>query len=357
MSALSRYAAAIYHLGPRQAALNLLHRARQRTRWYGRYARPGRGLEWRRARAHRASRARGRLAARRAGASRPSAARPRSAIRRTGTARRPLLWLFNLHYFGWLAALPSDEQRRLVLDWILRYRPSGAPAGLVALPVEPAPAALGARALRRRSARGGAHARAGLDRGAGGLPRRHARASPARQPPARERDHAQAARGLPARPRHAPAGSRLADSVLDAELAEQFLLDGGHFERSPMYHALLVHGLLDLVNVLPDERRAAHPARGAPPGHAAFPRGDCAIRTARSRSSTTPRSGSRRARRARSGTRLASASRLPLQAGLLSRDGLPRVARGGRLPRGATPGRSGPTTSRRTRTATSSPTS
>jgi uncharacterized heparinase superfamily protein len=45
---------------------------------------------------------------------------------------------------------------------------------------------------------------------------------------------------------------RLADRILDRELPEQFLPDGGHFERSPMYHALLLHGLLDLVNVLED---------------------------------------------------------------------------------------------------------
>jgi uncharacterized heparinase superfamily protein len=46
--------------------------------------------------------------------------------------------------------------------------------------------------------------------------------------------------------------SRLADTVLEKELDEQFLADGGHFERSPMYHALLVRGLLDVLNVLPD---------------------------------------------------------------------------------------------------------
>ena len=40
--------------------------------------------------------------------------------------------------------------------------------------------------------------------------------------------------------------------MLRRELPEQFLHDGGHFERSPMYHALLTHGLLDLVNVLPE---------------------------------------------------------------------------------------------------------
>ena len=34
-----------------------------------------------------------------------------------------------------------------------------------------------------------------------------------------------------------------------AQLAEQVLADGGHFERSPMYHAILLEDLLDLINL------------------------------------------------------------------------------------------------------------
>ncbi len=52
-------------------------------------------------------------------------------------------------------------------------------------------------------------------------------------------DGAEAARWL-------KVGRRLIDEQLD----EQFLADGGHFERSPMYHALALEDLLDLVNVL-----------------------------------------------------------------------------------------------------------
>jgi len=33
-----------------------------------------------------------------------------------------------------------------------------------------------------------------------------------------------------------------------AQLAEQVLSDGGHFERSPMYHAIMLEDLLDLIN-------------------------------------------------------------------------------------------------------------
>jgi uncharacterized heparinase superfamily protein len=38
--------------------------------------------------------------------------------------------------------------------------------------------------------------------------------------------------------------------ILQRELREQVLPDGGHFERSPMYHALALEDLLDLLNVL-----------------------------------------------------------------------------------------------------------
>jgi hypothetical protein len=38
--------------------------------------------------------------------------------------------------------------------------------------------------------------------------------------------------------------------LLLSELAEQVLDDGGHFERSPMYHALVLEDVLDVVNLL-----------------------------------------------------------------------------------------------------------
>lgn len=37
--------------------------------------------------------------------------------------------------------------------------------------------------------------------------------------------------------------------ILDAEIPEQILPDGGHFERSPMYHAIVLEDLLDLANL------------------------------------------------------------------------------------------------------------
>lgn len=37
--------------------------------------------------------------------------------------------------------------------------------------------------------------------------------------------------------------------LLEQEIPEQILADGGHFERSPMYHALVLEDVLDLVNL------------------------------------------------------------------------------------------------------------
>ncbi|WP_018718410.1 heparinase II/III family protein [Arhodomonas aquaeolei] len=37
--------------------------------------------------------------------------------------------------------------------------------------------------------------------------------------------------------------------ILDREVTEQILPDGGHFERSPMYHVIIFEDLLDLLNV------------------------------------------------------------------------------------------------------------
>src|SRR5690606_16806096 len=42
---------------------------------------------------------------------------------------------------------------------------------------------------------------------------------------------------------------RIGLGILAGELEEQFLADGGHFELSPMYHALSFEDLLDLINV------------------------------------------------------------------------------------------------------------
>ena len=54
--------------------------------------------------------------------------------------------------------------------------------------------------------------------------------------------------------------------ILERELPEQILADGGHFERSTMYHALALEDLLDLLNLVAARGDAASPAQHLLPG-------------------------------------------------------------------------------------------
>ena len=54
--------------------------------------------------------------------------------------------------------------------------------------------------------------------------------------------------------------------ILERELPEQILADGGHFERSTMYHALALEDLLDLLNIIAARADAASPAQRLVPG-------------------------------------------------------------------------------------------
>jgi len=44
--------------------------------------------------------------------------------------------------------------------------------------------------------------------------------------------------------------------LFEKETQKQILADGWHYERSPMYHALMLEGYLDILNVLSDRREA-----------------------------------------------------------------------------------------------------
>ena len=47
---------------------------------------------------------------------------------------------------------------------------------------------------------------------------------------------------------------RSSKKLLEAELKEQILNDGGHFELSPMYHKLILTRLLDCINLIGNNR-------------------------------------------------------------------------------------------------------
>jgi uncharacterized heparinase superfamily protein len=251
MSALVRLAAAIYHLGPRQAARNLLHRATRGTRRFGRYRHAARGLEW-------AGHARSAFLPH-AGGARLEAGQFTANARTLAIGEppgwestAPLLWLFNLHYFAWLHALPREEQRRLVLDWIERYPPGGRRPGWM-----PYPLSLRLRHWATLLFAAEGWSDASRDRLLDSIEAQaeclsdtleyHLRGNHLLESAITLKLLAACFRG-PAVERW----RRRADLLLHEELGEQFLLDGGHVERSPTYHARLAHGLLDLMNVLPD---------------------------------------------------------------------------------------------------------
>jgi len=174
----------------------------------------------------------------------------------------PKLWLYNLHYFDDLnadgAQARSDWQRALLARWIAENPPAGgngwepyptslrianwikwalsgnAPAGDMAHSL-----AVQARWLRRRLERHllGNH----LFANAKAL----AFAGAFFDGPEADAWRAQ---GL---------------ALLRRELAEQVLPDGGHFERSPMYHALILEDLLDLIQLALRWPGAVAPAQAA----------------------------------------------------------------------------------------------
>ncbi len=248
-----RYAAALHNIGLRQAAHHAWHRARRRARRYGRYERAKGDLCWV-----------GRAATpflEHSGGARLGEGRFTAVgfSRHVGMppdwdCEGPLLWRYNLHSFAYLHALPREVQVRLVHDWIQRYGPSARRPGWMPNPIS----------LRLRHWVQGLFA-------AEWLTSRHAELFASIEAQARcladtlELDlrgnhlleNALTLKAIAACFTGSPVErwGRIADDLLRRELPEQFLVDGGHFERSPMYHGLVTVGLLDLLNVLPSADR------------------------------------------------------------------------------------------------------
>ena len=176
---------------------------------------------------------------------------------------RPKLWLYNLHYFDWLGAPCSDEaapwSRASISRWI-EQNPPGAGNGWEPYPLslrianwikwllagnEPAPGMLESLAVQARFLAASvehhllgnhilANAKALFLSGAyfGG----------------EEGDD----------------WLRQGETLLAREWGEQVMRDGGHHERSPMYHALLLEDVLDCLNAGRAYRLSGAAAQSAP---------------------------------------------------------------------------------------------
>ena len=155
----------------------------------------------------------------------------------------PILWRYNLHYFHYLHLLRPEEQRALCLDWV-RHHPPGTGAAW-----HPFPTSLRIANWCKQDVQDQALLRS-LYRQAAYLHRNT-------EFYLLGNHYLENARALVLAGWYfngqGEASQWLAHGlrIYREQTPEQILRDGGHFERSPMYHALMLEGYLDVLNVLP----------------------------------------------------------------------------------------------------------
>ena len=163
--------------------------------------------------------------------------------------RRPLLWSYNLHYFDDLNAADSAVRRpwheQLIERWI-EENPPGKGIGWDSYPISRRIVnwikwSLAGNALTPETRQSLAVQVRWLTRRIEThLQGNHVAAN------AKALIHA----GLLFSGDEAAGWLRQGLCLMDEQILEQVLSDGGHFERSPMYHAAFVEDLLDTVNIM-----------------------------------------------------------------------------------------------------------
>jgi uncharacterized heparinase superfamily protein len=158
----------------------------------------------------------------------------------------PLLWTYNLHYFEYLDSLAYEEGRALILDWIARHPLARGNPGWEPYPTSLRLVAWCAWLFGRE------RARSESDRELCAAAWRSIWLQ-AEWLASHFETHLRANHLLENAAALAYCGACFAGpgdawlaqgtACLDRELAEQMLADGLHFERSPMYHARIVHVL------------------------------------------------------------------------------------------------------------------
>jgi uncharacterized heparinase superfamily protein len=162
-------------------------------------------------------------------------------------ADAPKLWRYNLHYFDYLQwpCVPEAAKAALIDDWIARVRPGAVDAW------EPYPLSLRIVNWLKYFARLPSvpdHWQASLDLQVAALAgdiEYHLLANHLFK-----NGKALVFAGLFGTSGAAAGYLRTGLRIVVDEVREQVLPDGGHFERSPMYHAITLEDLLDLCNVM-----------------------------------------------------------------------------------------------------------
>ena len=160
----------------------------------------------------------------------------------------PLLWRFNLHYFHYIHLLTLDEQVRLCQSWIHAH-PPGAPVAWHAYPTSLRLVNWARTRMRNPAILESAYLQAGhLYRNI----EYHVTGNHVI-----ENARALVVMGAFFRQKHeAKKWFKKGIDIIVSEIEEQILPDGGHYERSPMYHALMLECFLDVAEVLPPEHEA-----------------------------------------------------------------------------------------------------
>lgn len=161
---------------------------------------------------------------------------------------RAKLWLYNLHYFDDLNAEDAGNRHKWHVEYIRRWIEENPPGEGVGW--EPYPTSLRMVnwikwAVRENSPAGGmADSLAVQARWLGKRLEYHLLGNHLLA-----NAKALAAAGLFFRGDEARQWYKTGMELLESQLEEQVLEDGGHFERSPMYHLIVLEDLLDLMNL------------------------------------------------------------------------------------------------------------
>ncbi len=163
----------------------------------------------------------------------------------------PLLWRYNLHYFDYLHLIKEPDQQELLREWV-NANPVGQQPGW-----EPYPTSL--RIINWCKADPQTNEGEVVD----SLYQQAAHLYRNLETHLLGNHLLENARALVFAGRffgeqgEAPEWLERGLEIYREQTQEQILDDGGHFERSPMYHALMLEGYLDVLNLLPDD----HPDR------------------------------------------------------------------------------------------------
>ena len=176
-------------------------------------------------------------------------------VRWADAGSAPLLWQFNLHYFNYLSLLTTEAQGALCREW-LEHVPEGKGVGWHPFP-------LSLRIVNWTKAEmHDATVDEGLYRQAGYLARSLEVYHPGNHLLENARALVFAGKYFQGKG-EAATWMKRGLSILQRETGRQVLSDGGHFERTPMYHSLVLWLYIDVLSILPKEHHDASPLREA----------------------------------------------------------------------------------------------